>query len=355
VSNFPLAYKLSWLPRLLKPSLEGDRDGFLSAEGTLLPTAPRSMRRIAFVGDISAVANRKAPEIDPRLRGLLASADLVVGNCESPVVDRAYHRLGTAAGTRHAMTRRFLAAAIEAAGIAPERLVLSLANNHALDQGVDGFEETREALAGLGIATIGTAGDGLVRKFEASGVRIGLGLAAFTQWRNESPKAFVGRVTMLEDLIANDSAPLRYDRDDLLCVVAHWGYEFRHLPHALTRKVAAALAESGAELVVGHHAHVLQPVERFGDTIVAYGLGDFLGTALPSVPWPLRLGGIFVAEISADQETKGRLAAYRMVPFVRMRAKRHERLVPLEETGGPMGKRMRERFAAIYPPAQASG
>jgi len=349
VSNFPLVYKLSWLPRLMKPSLEGDRHGFLPAEGTLLPTAPRSMKRLAFIGDISAVANREPPEVDRRLRALLASADLVVGNCESPVVDRPRFRLGTATGTRHSMTRRFLAAAIEAAGIAPDRLALSLANNHALDQGKEGFAETRESLAGLGIATIGGTDDGPVRTVDVGG--LGVGFAAFTQWRNAEHDEFAGRVTMLDELLAHDSAALRYDEAEFLCVVAHWDREFRHVPQSSTRVLAATFAESGADLIVGHHAHVLQPAERIGDALVAYGLGDFLGTALPRVPWPLRLGGIFLAEVSADPETKGRVAAYRMAPFVRIRARRHERLVPLEAIEGSLGERMRRRFEAIFPAA----
>ena len=74
----------------------------------------------------------------------------MVGNCESPVVERVRRPLGTAAGARHAMTAAFLSDTLDAAGIARKRLVLSLANNHMLDQGIDGFAETRAALAGNG-------------------------------------------------------------------------------------------------------------------------------------------------------------------------------------------------------------
>ncbi|TIX34952.1 MAG: metallophosphatase, partial [Mesorhizobium sp.] len=101
---------------------------------------------LAFVGDISAVANRRAPDCDPAIAALLASADLVVGNCESPVVERPSAVLGTRLGTRHAMSERFLAEALAAAGISREKLVLSLANNHVLDQGIAGFDDTVAAL-----------------------------------------------------------------------------------------------------------------------------------------------------------------------------------------------------------------
>ncbi|TIO39107.1 MAG: metallophosphatase, partial [Mesorhizobium sp.] len=88
MSNYPLSYKLSWLPRFLKPSLGGDRNGFAAAAATLMVPGPTQTVRLAFIGDLSAVANRRVPECDPAIAALLASADLVVGNCESPIVER---------------------------------------------------------------------------------------------------------------------------------------------------------------------------------------------------------------------------------------------------------------------------
>jgi poly-gamma-glutamate capsule biosynthesis protein CapA/YwtB (metallophosphatase superfamily) len=347
VSNFPFAYKLTWLPRLLKPSLRGSKGGLLPAKARLLHRPAARMARLVFLGDISAVANRKMPEIDRRLRALVASADLVIANCESPVVERARYRLATKAGTRHAMPPRFLAELVAAIGATPARLLLSLANNHILDQGVAGYAETIATLAGLGIGTIGGGEEPPVRTVALKG--LSLGFAAFTEWRNASASDFAGRATTLDRLVENDCAALRYSKPDHLCVVAHWDREFRHFPRQSTRELAEDFAEAGAALIVGHHAHVLQPAETVGDTLVAYGLGDFVGTALPRVRWPLRLAGILVADISIDPRTKGRVAAYQMVPFVRERADRHERLVPLEDVEGEVGALMRGRFAALFP------
>jgi poly-gamma-glutamate capsule biosynthesis protein CapA/YwtB (metallophosphatase superfamily) len=347
MSNFPLRYRLSWLPKLLKPSLGGDRRGLLPAEAVLLSPFPAAAARLVFLGDISAVANPRAPEVDERLRLLIASADLVVGNCEAPVVGRVRRPFRTVAGTHHAMSAAFLSDALGAAGIDRRRMVLSLANNHMLDQGIDGFMETQASLAGMGIETIGAAEDGLVRGRAVGGLTIGL--AAFSEWRNASRQDFAGRVTMLDDLALDDFAALRSSLADLTCVVAHWDWEFRHFPRPSTRALAQSLADNGTGLVVGHHAHVLQPAERLGRTLVAYGLGDFLGTALARQPWPGRLGAIFVADISADEGSKGQVAAYRMVPFMRLRAGGSERLVSLDDLAGPLGERTRRRFAAIFP------
>lgn len=351
MSNFPLRYKLSWLPRLLRPAPVGARRGFLPATAALMSPQPAATKRLVFLGDISAVANRAPPEIDDRLRALIASADLVIGNCESPVVERPRTPFATAAGTRHAMTAGFLSATIVAAGIARDRLLLSLANNHMLDQGVAGFAETQDALAGMGIATVGGAEGGRI-------VRIGdlsIGIAAFTQWRNASLEEFRGRVTMLDDFERDDFAVLETLQADLRCVVAHWDWEFRHMPSKATRTTARQLSGRGVQLVVGHHAHVLQPVERIGETIVAYGIGDFLGTVLPRQPWPGRLGAIFVADVSAEPASKGRIAAYSAVPFVRLRLRDHERLVALHEAQGRLRVLADVRFAQLFPLTGATG
>ena len=73
MSNFPLRYRLSWLPRLLKPSLGGDRRGLLPAEASLPAPLPATLARLVFIGDISAVASRA----DARGRRAAAAADRV--------------------------------------------------------------------------------------------------------------------------------------------------------------------------------------------------------------------------------------------------------------------------------------
>ncbi|RUU50666.1 CapA family protein, partial [Mesorhizobium sp. M2C.T.Ca.TU.009.01.2.1] len=221
--------------------------------------------RLAFVGDISAVANRDAPECDPAIAALLSSADLVIGNCESPIVDRPHAAMGTWLGTHHAMSERFLADALAAAGIARDRLVLSLANNHMLDQGIAGFEETLAALSRLGIRTIGTVAGGPVQRHAAGSLTVGF--AAFTLWRNTGAAPFEERVSMH----ATEWPRAAVSGIDLTCAVPHWDWEFRHFPRPETRALARRLADHGARLIAGHHAHVLQPIERIGDSVIAYG------------------------------------------------------------------------------------
>ncbi|CAH2396788.1 CapA family protein [Mesorhizobium ventifaucium] len=342
MSNYPLSYKLSWLPRFLEPSLSGDRQGFAPAAGTIIEPPPVRTVRLAFVGDISAVANRSATQCDPAIATLLGSADLVVGNCESPVVERPSAALGTKLGIHHAMTERFLAEALAAVGISRNKLVLSLANNHALDQGFEGFDETVAALERLGIRSIGAAA-GPVERLAVGPLTIGF--AAFTLWRNAGAAAFAARVSMQGD----PARWLRRDAVNLTCAVPHWDWEFRHFPQAETRALARHLAAQGVGLIAGHHAHVVQPVEQIGKALVAYGLGDFLGTAFARQPWPGRIGGILTVDISADAGTRGAISAYRLHPFMRLRAGDHERLVPIEALENRMRSKVEGRLTAIFP------
>ncbi|TGQ36398.1 CapA family protein [Mesorhizobium sp. M00.F.Ca.ET.216.01.1.1] len=344
MSNYPVSYKLSWLPRFLRPSLSGDADGFAPLAATMIEPPPARTVRLAFIGDISAVANRNAPDCDPVITALLGSADLVVGNCESPVVEWPSATLGTRLGTHHAMTERFLAEALAAVGIPREKLVLSLANNHVLDQGVAGFDETVAALKRLAIRTIGTAANGPVELLAVGPLT--MGFAAFTLWRNADAALFEGCVSMQGD-------PARWPRDatdgaDLTCAVPHWDWEFRHFPRGETRALARRLAEHGVGLIAGHHAHVVQPVERIGKMLVAYGLGDFFGTAFARQPWPGRIGSILTVDISADADTRGAVAAYRLHAFMRLRSRDHERLVPVERLESRIHGKVEGRLKAIF-------
>ena len=343
MSNYPLAYKLSWLPRYLRPSLSG-RDGTFAPLAARLTEAPAETVRLVFLGDISGVANRETPEIDPAIREEIASADVVIGNCESPVVRKPRSPIGTRLGMRHAMTPEFLDAAMAAAGIDPRRLILSVANNHGFDQGIDGFEETVATLAERGIRTAGLAANGLVAKAVAG--RLATGFLAFTQWHNTSCAEFAGRVILAEEigqLREADALGL-----DLLCALPHWDWEFRHFPRAATRMMARDLAAKGVRLIVGSHAHVVQPVERIGGTLAAYGLGDFLGTALPRQPWPGRIGALLAVDVSADETSRGQVAGYRLHLFIRSRRGRHERLSPVETLSGRMAERAGARIEAIF-------
>ncbi len=158
----------------------------------------------------------------------------------------------------------------------------SVASNHVLDQGVSGIDSTLGHLDRVGLGHSGAArtpeeADALTW-YEVRGIRVahlsytygynGLRPPAGQEWRSNLNSV---------EAIASDTARARREGADLVLLSIHWGDEYVHTPNASQRDLAAALDElAEIDLVIGHHAHVIQTVAMVGDTPVIYGLGNLL-------------------------------------------------------------------------------
>ncbi|BBL67625.1 CapA family protein [Methanoculleus chikugoensis] len=152
--------------------------------------------------------------------------------------------------------------------------ILSVANNHTLDMGREGFEKTLEGLEARGIAYVGGGrGDeklpGLI--VERSGIRFGF--LAYTTGRFRSPPgvtvAKLKRKSVIEDIRALK------ERTDHVIVSLHWGIENTYYPSPDQVRLAHAFIENGATLILGHHSHTIQGLERYKGGLIAYSLGNF--------------------------------------------------------------------------------
>ena len=273
-------------PRFLRPRtrLRAFRTGLVKLGGAMLlmvfglavSRPPPAGARLALLGDLMlgrGVAVRLSDlESEPLvfLSDELQAADLALGNLESPLTDEP---LRDPAGYD---LRANPAAAI---GLAASGLdALSLANNHSLDSGPAGLADTRVALARAGLAGL-ASGDPPLR-FELDGLKLSL-------------LAYEG-VNQPLDLAAIE-ADIRREkaRGALVIVSLHWGAEFRPAPEPWQVDAADVLAQAGADLIWGHHPHVLQPVkwlERPGfrrPSLVVYSLGNALfdQQTPPDVRW----------------------------------------------------------------------
>jgi poly-gamma-glutamate synthesis protein (capsule biosynthesis protein) len=158
--------------------------------------------------------------------------------------------------------------------------VLGLANNHTLDLGSEGLAQTASRLRAAGMAAVG-AGPGREAPFqplmqEVSGVH--LALLAFNAVADPRGAPAEGAWTRADwdwDHFSAAVAAAR-ERADAVIVSVHWGYEYETSVDPAQRDAALALLESGADLVIGHHPHVVQPFEIYDDGCVAYSLGNFV-------------------------------------------------------------------------------
>ncbi len=159
--------------------------------------------------------------------------------------------------------------------------IVSTANNHAGDQGEAGIASTLEALEGAGISVAGS-GDG-PRAAAPAVIETPTGSVAFLayadgRWFPDSYVAGENRqgINLLESKKISADVKDALAQADFVIVSVHAGTEYEPLPDSVQRDAAEAAAEAGASLVIGHHPHVLQPIEKIGTTTVAWSLGNFV-------------------------------------------------------------------------------
>lgn len=251
-----------------------------TAPATLAPTATPGPPTVTiglvgdlmFARDVVTLMEEHGPGYPfERVTRLFRGVDVLIGNLEGAFTNR-----GVRANKYYTFRAPpALAPTLREAGFD----AVSLANNHALDFGPAGLIDTREALDALGVAHFGAGGDATEAArplvLEASGFR--LALLGFSAVRSS---VFAGESRSgvaeagYEAVIAAVQAATA--EADFVVVVFHFGTEYDPDPTEEQRLLARAAADAGATLVVGHHAHTLQPWERRGDALILYGLGNFV-------------------------------------------------------------------------------
>jgi poly-gamma-glutamate synthesis protein (capsule biosynthesis protein) len=158
--------------------------------------------------------------------------------------------------------------------------IAALANNHTYDYGRDGLAATVEAMRALGIAAPG-AGTGRAQAIAphivvCNGLRIAV--AAYTWWAPEGylPADDQPSLAILNEETLGDELRRAHADADLLIVSFHWGKEYLPVPTAGQQRVARLAIDAGADLVIGHHPHVAQPIETYRDRPILYSLGNCL-------------------------------------------------------------------------------
>ncbi len=141
---------------------------------------------------------------------------------------------------------------------------VSLGNNHAYDFGKEGFKSTKVELDRVGIASFGSP-----TNTEALSTIIQI---------NERDICFVG----YHDLFTHDETPVVAeiirikDTCGRVVVFTHWGDEYMPIENARQHKVAHAFIDAGADLIIGAHPHVVQPIEIYKNKAIFYSLGNFI-------------------------------------------------------------------------------
>lgn len=227
---------------------------------------------IRLDGPVGELIRRFGPRHPTSKLGAALRADVVLGNLECSVTRR---------GKKLEKTWNFRSPPEHLAALAQGGFnLVTVANNHSFDYGREGFLDTLAHLRKAGLAFIGGGRDRAeaesLRVIEKNGLRIGF--LGFTSthpeqaWaRADKPGVAYSDFGRLPSIVAS-ARP----RVDVLVVVFHGGTELAKEPNSIQKAFARAAVEAGADLVIGHHPHVLQPVEVYRGKPILYSIGNFL-------------------------------------------------------------------------------
>lgn len=231
---------------------------------------------IAALGDISFMgtcADKPSLSIMEQVKHVFAEADFVIGNLEGPLLQEGDPVKGKCTLRGHPDWARVL----KDSGIG----LVSLANNHMMDYGAKGLLSTMSALEQAGIFYVGA---GRNQKEANAPLLISvngrqIAILARTAIEVSSPSYAShntpGVAFFYEDEIVTTIQKCAQEVD-LVVMSIHWGLEQYHYPSPQQRRLAEKMIKAGARVIIGHHPHVLQGVEKISNGLVAYSLGNFL-------------------------------------------------------------------------------
>jgi poly-gamma-glutamate capsule biosynthesis protein CapA/YwtB (metallophosphatase superfamily) len=261
-----------------------------SLAGPATPTQPAPPRTFTVVasGDVllhsslwaqahadAVAAGRTDYEFGPMfasVKPLVSSADLAICHMETPLGEPN----GPFSGYPIFSGPPQVAATLAAIGYDS----CSTASNHSLDKGATGVTRTLDVLDAAGIKHAGTARNpaewATPTLMPAGGVTVGqLSYTfSFNGLRLPSDKPWLANPIDI-DTILFDARRIRLAGAQVVIVSLHFGTEYSNSPNSYQDNVVRQLAASpDIDLILGHHAHVVQPLQRFGDKWVAYGMGN---------------------------------------------------------------------------------
>ena len=196
------------------------------------------------------------------VRSIFSADDLTIANFEGTLTD---------SDEREDKTFAFKAPASYASILSGSSVeAVNTANNHSHDYGDQGFDDTLAALDDAGIVHFGYDETAVM---DIKGIKVGL-VGIYELYDH------LGREQQLKDNIAKVKA----DGAQLIVVIFHWGNETETVPDSNQTTLGRMAIDLGADLVCGHHPHVLQGIETYKGKNIVYSLGNFCfgGNSSPS-------------------------------------------------------------------------
>lgn len=199
----------------------------------------------------------------------LSNSDILFGNLEVVLSDTGYDLNNIA--NAELRGELWYAKGLASVGFT----VMSVANNHAMQHGRYAFDDTVNVLRQNDIFPLGLDCKGKTNCFILNKSNIEIAMLAYSL----RPERFCSDITPYtigkrEDILRDVS---EYKRDSRIVVVSlHWGEEYLNYPSIKQIDFAHGIIDAGANLILGHHPHVLQGIEHYKNGYIAYSLGNFI-------------------------------------------------------------------------------
>jgi poly-gamma-glutamate synthesis protein (capsule biosynthesis protein) len=202
----------------------------------------------------------------------IKNADILFGNLEGPV-----SLVGNNVGSKYSFRMNpSIIPAIKNAGFD----IVSFANNHVGDWNVNAFKDTLARLASEDILKTGAGVDKTEVEtptiIEKNGIKFGfLGFSdvgpAWMVAKENTPGILLASDPKMPEIIQKAKA-----MSDVLIISIHWGDEYKTVHNARQEKIAKILIDNGADMVIGHHPHVIEDIGEYNGKPIVYSLGNFI-------------------------------------------------------------------------------
>ncbi|MBC2694874.1 MAG: CapA family protein [Desulfobacteraceae bacterium] len=156
--------------------------------------------------------------------------------------------------------------------------IMSIANNHIMDFGIDGLENTLKLLNQNNIKYTGAGKniDYALKPVVIDHERISIGFVAFADNEGQRAGRFSSGTAEATSKLVVDSVTSLKKNVDIIVVSLHMGIEFTPYPSPFQVKLSRKIADAGADVIIGHHPHVLQGIEVYKGSLICYSLGNFV-------------------------------------------------------------------------------
>lgn len=248
-------------------------------------TVRDSIIRISAVGDIlcensiledaydKGTQNYDFTSMFKNMSTFFADSDITVGTMETNYTDNKY----SGYGQRNSPIS--FAEALKNIGID----LVSISTNHSLDYGIEGLQETKRALEGIGYDVVGdNLGESRVKIKTIKNTKIAfLSYTYGFENQNSKTKEELDSANIYNSEIAKKDLEYAKENADYSIIIMHWGDAYSTKPNKEQQNIAKFLVENGADMILGNHASAVQKMEIMQNpegknVLVAYSLGNYI-------------------------------------------------------------------------------